>query len=229
LRELAEHLQSAREAERARIAHEIHDELGAALTAVKLNLSWYVEKGTGGRRGIDTRLEDALRVVEDAIRTVRRIATELRPSLLDNLGLTAAIEWQAAEFRKRASIRCTVDLEQIDGKVSSQVETAVFRMVQESLTNVARHAHASAVSIVGRIEEGMLRVEIADNGNGFELAQLEGSTSLGIRGMIERARMHDGEVNVVAAPGKGARVSIAFRVPRDGADGGADRVGKGPR
>src|SRR6185436_13870282 len=117
LRALAEHLQSVREAERARIAHEIHDELGAALTAVKLNLSWYVQKATGGRRGLDKRQEDAVAVVDAAIRTVKRIATELRPSLLDNLGLMAAIEWQVSEFRKRSRIRCAVDLGGIDAKV----------------------------------------------------------------------------------------------------------------
>ena len=216
LRELAEHLQTVREAERTRIAHEIHDELGAALTAVKLNLSWYVEKATGGRRGLDKRLEDAVRVVDEAIRTVKRIATELRPSLLDHLGLMAAIEWQVAEFRKRSRIRCTADLEGIDAKVSSQVETAVFRMVQESLTNVARHAHASEVSVTARVADGMLRVEIADNGDGFDEERLEASMSLGIRGMVERARMHQGEVRVVGKAGSGTRVSIAFRITQDG-------------
>jgi signal transduction histidine kinase len=213
LRSLSASLQRAREQESARIAREIHDQLGSALTSLR----WDLE-------GVDRALSDLsasynpdeqkhkiaamLRLTDQTVDTVRRIASELRPSILDDLGLVPAVEWQARQFQARTGITCRFDcsLESVD--LSSEQSTAVFRILQEALTNVLRHAEATQVDIVMEQWDGSLVVTITDNGRGMTQDQKTSRSSLGLLGMQERALMVGGMVDVAGEEGKGTRVTV---------------------
>jgi len=212
LRDFAARLDAVREEERTRVAREIHDELGQALTALRLDLSWLQKKrcGAGESR---KKLNEMIRQVDETIESVRRIASELRPSILDNLGLIAAIEWQAAEFRKRTRMRTTVvsNVETVDLPLESSI--AMFRVVQEALTNVMRHARASKVEIVLRHEDDLFRISVTDNGIGVTLGQKKDLKSLGIVGMKERVARIGGDFNFLSERGKGTRIEIVIPVP----------------
>lgn len=210
LRKLSVHLQSVRDSERTSIAREIHDELGSTLTSIKMDLHWFSKKLATGKTPDVGKLAVTIGVVDSAIRTVQRIATELRPSLLDHLGLWPALEWQVEQFESHAGIPCRLSLLADECAIGPEARTAVFRMVQESLTNVARHAGATQVEIVARKETGHLIVEINDNGIGMHEEKTVHSGSFGLQGMRERARSFAGEVTLRTAPGKGTSVRISI-------------------
>jgi signal transduction histidine kinase len=152
-----------------------------------------------------------LRLADSTIQVVRRIVTELRPGVLDDLGLVAAIEWQAQEFQGRMGIRCDFASDRSDFPLDSQAGTAVFRICQETLTNVARHAQATRVTISLREEAGNLVLTVADNGRGITEQEIADRTSLGLLGMRERAFLVSGEVSIGGRPGKGTTVRV--RIP----------------
>jgi signal transduction histidine kinase len=213
LRGLAAHLVAIREEERTRIAREIHDELGQTLTALRIDLSWLSERLTAAGGGpLAPRLEERLRVlpllVDQAIGTVRRIATELRPAVLDDLGLAAAVEWQVQEFRLRTSIPCRLHSSLKSQRVPRDVATAAFRIFQETLTNVARHAKASAVFVKLGASGGHLLLEVSDDGRGIPPEALRSHRSVGLVGMRERALGLGGQVRVENAAGHGTRVRV---------------------
>jgi PAS domain S-box-containing protein len=213
LRKLAARLVSAREEERTRIAREVHDELGQALTAVKLDLSWLAGKLSARSARMHERIRSTLKLADGLIRSVRRISTELRPSVLD-LGLAAAVEWQVQEFQARTGIQCKVRL--LTQEVfAPEVSTALFRILQETLTNVARHAKATRVEVVNQKERDRLVLRIRDNGQGFDSEDSSISKSTGLLGMRERAAILGGGVNISSAPGKGTTVTawIPLRPP----------------
>ncbi len=213
LRELAIYLQHTRENERARIAREIHDDFGQQLTALKMDLL------SLGRYLPDDNVEAARRagrmsaLVDDAIDKVRKLASELRPGLLDDLGLTAALEWQADDFQQRAGIECVLSLPEDDLPLAPELSTDVFRIFQESLTNIARHAQASRVEIRLTVEQGELILEIQDNGIGITPDQVRRRGSLGLLGMGERARLWGGQICFEGSPGQGTRVSLKMPLP----------------
>ena len=211
LRNLSEHLQSLLEEERTRISREIHDELGQALTALKIDLSLTRRSlASGGRAGLSAKVHENERAVNRIIRTVRRIATELRPGVLDELGVAAALEWMAQDFRNRTGIECKVAFEGVD-KVSDSVRaTAIFRIAQEALTNVMRHASASRVNMSLKKKDRTLVVEVRDNGVGISDGRIAGSKSLGLIGIRERVRLLGGEAVIRGKPGEGTLVRVTL-------------------
>jgi len=213
LRALSAHLLKVREAERTRIAREIHDDLGQLLTALMMDLSWLEDRVTkprevATRHQLVEKVELMSKLVGRTMDTVRTIAAELRPGVLDELGLKAAIEWQCADFQKRTGIKCELLTELDEVALDRQSATAVFRILQESLTNVLRHAKASAVLLVLDVPSDNLVLEIRDDGRGVTEAEMTDPRSLGILGMRERAGAVGGEVDIAGADGEGTRVTV---------------------
>lgn len=212
LRALSVRLQAVREEESVRIAREIHDELGGALTGLKMDLSWINKRLSGeGRAAVQQKLRSALELIDETVVKVRNISTELRPSVLDDLGLAAAIEWQAREFEKRTEIRCDIVSLHEDITFSPEKSTAVFRIFQEILTNVSRHAHASRVEVRMTGQGGDLLLKVSDNGRGIDEGKVAEATSIGLLGMRERAMIFGGQVDVAGSAGRGT--TVAVRIP----------------
>ncbi|MDQ5846575.1 MAG: sensor histidine kinase, partial [Acidobacteriota bacterium] len=220
LRALSARLQSAREEEGTRIAREIHDELGSALTSLKWDLE-EMDKILSTSSGpseltLREKLLEPMKLADTAISAIRRIASELRPSVLDDLGLVAAIEWQAQQFQARTGIVCVCEclLEKVG--LSEDQSTAVFRILQEALTNVLRHAHATKVDIKANREKGDFVLSVSDNGKGISESDKSESHSLGILGMRERAHLIEAEIDIKGVEGRGTVVLL--RVPISGQD-----------
>lgn len=211
LHQLAGYLQTAREQERSSIAREIHDELGQAMTALKMDLAWLTKQVPSEQTSLHERLRGMNDLANDTIKTVRRLATQLRPGVLDDLGLLAALEWQAQEFQTRTGIICdfTPDVEIND--LAPEHATALFRICQESLTNVARHAQATQVNIHLWGEDNHLLLEIKDNGRGITINETTNSRSFGLLGMQERAFLLGGEFQLTGRPNQGTTVTA--RIP----------------
>lgn len=211
LRDLSAHLQNIREEERMHIAREMHDELGQLLTGFKMDVISVKRKlGSDTDALILKKLDTMETSSDDAIRFVRKLSAELRPSLLDDLGLIAALEWHSHEFENRYNIRVIFQSEMADISVPPLVATGIFRIFQESLTNIARHAKAHQVKASLRIADGTLKMEITDDGRGFDTnAQRK---TLGLLGMKERAIMIGGELTLHSSPGKGTTVTITVPV-----------------
>ncbi len=212
LRALSTHLQTLIERERSRIAREIHDELGRELTTLKFEVASLRDRTA--KTGSETDREKftgILKNIDGAISSVRRIATELRPAVLDTLGLTAAIEWQAKDFQNRTGIKCNLSAMEEDIQLNDETATAVFRIFQESLTNVARHANASEVWVSVDRTNRHLIMKIEDNGKGLDAIALPGARSLGIVGMQERVRLLNGQLAVEGNQDQGTIVQV--RVP----------------
>ena len=211
LRNLSERLQSLLEEERTRISREIHDELGQALTALKIELSLTRRSlVSGGYAKQSAEINECERAVNRIIRTVRKIATELRPGVLDELGVIAAIEWMVKDFKKRTGIGCKVSIQGVDKISDTTRATAIFRIVQEALTNVMRHAAASQVKVSLEKKGHTLAVEVRDNGIGITEARITGSKSLGLIGIRERVRLLGGEAVIRGKPGEGTSVKVTL-------------------
>ena len=209
LRSLATRQQDIREDERSRIAREIHDSLGQALTALKLQLVAAQDVAATETPALSARLAETALMVDDLVKSVRRIATELRPPILDQLGLPAAVEWLAQDFGRRTGIRCQTSIHPTDGAITSELATALFRIVQEALTNVLRHAGATRVDIELGVKSGCVMVEINDDGSGITESGM-GPGSLGILGMRERAAALGGVLEVAPRSNGGTRVAAWF-------------------
>ena len=213
-RDFATRLEAVREEERTRVAREIHDELGQALTALKLDLAW-VHRKMARSAEIRKKMQAMIAHVDDTIDRVRRISSELRPAILDDLGLIPAIEWQLSEFQKRTKIR-TEMVSNADGvELPNDASAAIFRVVQEALTNVMRHADASKVSIQLNLNFDALRISIEDNGKGMMLKEKTNVGSMGIVGMKERIVRLRGDFNIYSEPGQGTRLEILIPVQHD--------------
>jgi signal transduction histidine kinase len=209
LRALTTHLQSVREKEQTRIAREIHDELGQALTGLKMDLTWLMNR-LPQQKLFMNKVKSMSRLIDSTIHSVRRIASGLRPEALDAFGLAAAINWQALEFQKRSGVRCTIQLPTDGPEPDPERATALFRIFQELLTNVARHSNATRVEIQLQVTASSLALEVRDNGRGITARETENSRSLGILGMRERALQFEGNVEIEGMPGKGTRVRVAI-------------------
>jgi len=210
LRALSVYLQYVREEEQTRIAREVHDELGQALTGLKLDLSRLSGQLPKHLKPQIERMDLMSTRIDTTIQTVRRIASELRPGMLDDLGLVAALEWQANEFQTRTGIACEVTTMLEEPLLDQDLNTAFFRIFQETLTNVIRHAAATRVEVLLRKEAGALVMEIRDNGRGISEAQISNTRSIGLRGMRERAAVLGGEVDIHGWPGKGTTVTVGI-------------------
>jgi len=209
LRSLATRQQDIREYERTRIAREIHDSLGQALTALKLQLAAAQDAAATEAPALSARLAETALMVDDLVKSVRRIATELRPPILDQLGFPAAVEWLAQDFSRRTGLRCQTAILPTDGAITSELATALFRIVQEALTNVLRHAGATRVDIELGMKSGCVMLEIDDDGSGITEAGM-GPGSLGILGMRERAAVLGGVLEVAPRSNGGTRVAAWF-------------------
>ena len=210
LRELSRHLESVREEERTSMAREIHDELGQTLTALKIDLSWLAKRLPHEQQSLVEKTESMYALVDRAIQTVKRISTELRPGALDDLGLADAMEWQIQDFGKRTDIKSTFSARPEGIVLDRERSTAVFRVCQEALTNIVRHAKATRVSVSLRTGPNRVSLKISDNGQGIEESQILDPTAFGLIGMRERARYLGGEVRISGAPGKGTLVVMSI-------------------
>jgi PAS domain S-box-containing protein len=213
LRRLSQRMVEAREDERRRIARELHDELGQRLTALKMEVSSLRPALQPG--SADGRIDAMLEMLDETVASVRRIAADLRPLMLDDLGLGAAIEWLARDAARHIGIEVTVRLGDGDPPLGDRATIALYRMVQEALTNVARHAHATDVHIEMNQQHGMLVLTVRDNGVGFSARATQKEGSYGLMGIRERALMLGGWMEVDNPPGGGGRVTV--RLPLEGA------------
>ena len=204
LRELSARVLEAREEEKTRIARELHDELGQLLTALKLDLAWLRERLPAGEPA--TKAAEMAEVLDRTVASTRRISADLRPLMLDDLGLADAASWLAEDFGKRAGVACHVTLPEELPALSKALATAVYRAIQESLTNIARHAQARRTWVIFSAENGHIHVEIEDDGRGIAAEDLAKARSLGLKGMRERVTYFGGSLDVARAPRGGTRL-----------------------
>jgi PAS domain S-box-containing protein len=207
-RQLATHLETIREAERTHLAREIHDELGQQLTGLKMDISWLNKKIKSEDEEVNQKIKETIQLIDSTVKSVRRIATELRPSILDDLGLVAAMEWQSEEFEKRFQIKCIFKSGISNEIIPPQLATGIFRIYQECLTNVLRHSEATEVRSVLEIRDRNLRLNITDNGRGFVVEEIANKKTLGLLGMKERSSLMGGTYEISSDPGKGTSILI---------------------
>ena len=212
LQELSDHVQKVKEDERARIAREIHDDIGGNLTAIKIDLMWLTNRLPKDFTAMHEKAGAIERLVDRTMETTQRISRDLRPGILD-LGLIAAIEWQAEEFQRRMNIPCEVVTSDDDVYLDQDLSVAIFRIFQETLTNISKYAQASRVDVSLVVGEDVVVLEVCDNGRGIAPEQIHKPGSFGIRGMLERARSLRGDVEIDGHPGAGTRVKV--EIPLD--------------
>jgi signal transduction histidine kinase len=213
LRALAVHMQSVREEESVRIAREIHDQLGQALTALKMDLIWIANRAPADQSDLREKSQSMLSLIDDTIKSVGEITARLRPTVLDELGLVAAIGWQAGDFQRRSGIRCNVSLPEEPPVLDRDRSTAAFRIFQELLTNVARHAGATRVDVSVKPDRGAFVLTVEDNGVGIDSDAARSPKSLGLTGIRERALPFGGSVDIAGDPGQGTRVRVTIPRP----------------
>jgi len=217
LAELTAHIEKVKEQERERISREIHDDLGGNLTAIKMALSMLTARLPQGDQQLQQKAAYVDALVDRTIDAVHRLTLDLRPSVLD-FGLLPALEWQVKEFEAQSGIRCTLQAGMKELELEPEQATALFRIAQEALTNIAKHAHASAVAVRLARSRGVLTLKIADNGRGIRPADRSKRDSFGLRGMAERASALGGTLTLGHAPGGGTEVAIKIRLPAPVAD-----------
>lgn len=208
LRELSARLQSVREEERTHIARVIHDELGQTLTGLKMDVAWLQRHLDRQQPALLEKTQAMSDLIDTTIQTVRRISSELRPGILDDLGLVATIEWQLQEFQTRSGIQGKLISALEEATLDADGATAAFRIFQEILTNVARHAQATQVEVTLEESASFLTLQVQDNGRGMTESEIHSPKSIGLLGMQERARLRAGEVQFQATPGKGTTVTV---------------------
>lgn len=215
LRALSTYLQTVREEERTRIAREVHDELGQALTSCKLDLSWIASKIPRDLKPLHEKARALTAHIDSTIQTVRRISTELRPGVLDHLGLVAALEWQANDFESRTGIQCNVRGKlPLESALGQQLSTTLFRIFQETLTNIIRHASATRVEVNLRAANGEITLQVTDNGRGITKQEIGDTKSMGLLGMRERAGLLGGIFHIARLRrGGGTRVTVRVPLP----------------
>jgi len=216
LQALSARLQVLREEERTHMAREIHDELGQQLTSLKIDVTQLNKAiDRDDRAALAARTQALAALLDTMIQTVRRIATDLRPAVLDDFGLLAAIEWQVQDFQGRSGINCRFSSNVQELKLEAPVATALFRMFQEALTNIARHAQATRVDADLAVEAGRLTLQVRDNGLGITDRQRLGTGSLGLVGMRERVRQIGGEFQIQSIPGQGTTVAVSVPIAKE--------------
>ncbi|MDD5232239.1 MAG: PAS domain S-box protein [Syntrophales bacterium] len=208
LRALAAGIETVREEERTRIARELHDELGQVLTGLKMDVSWIQKRLSPGEKLLRDKMQFMLEYLNPAVQMVRRISTELRPGILDDLGLKEAMEWQIRDFENRTGIRVALRSNMGENRLQGDVSTALFRILQESLTNIIRHAGATEVGIDIEQKKNSISLRVRDNGRGISKRRSEARNSIGIAGMRERAELAGGEFRITGSRGKGTEIFV---------------------
>ncbi len=203
---LAERLRRAREEERTKVSRDLHDQIGQILTAIKMDLTWMTRRLPAANFELIQRLKATTGLINEGVQSVRNICSGLRPGVLDDLGLAAAIEWQANEFAVRTGIACEASIGSADLTLDGERATEIFRIFQECLTNVIRHAQAHTVRVSMTEHDDDLCLVVADDGKGFRESDVSGS--LGFLGMKERAQMCNGDIQIIGDPGKGTIVTL---------------------
>ena len=216
LRSLAVHLLSAREEERKKVAQEIHDELGQVLTALVMDLQWLDTRLGRSPKQVKEKMRGILELADHTIRTVQRISAELRPRMLDDLGLAAALEWLAGDFQRRMQIPCRVEVAVTESRIGGNAATTIFRIVQEALTNVARHSRARHVEVRLVEKDNALLLTVRDDGVGITEEQAGGPASFGLIGLRERVKGLDGTLAIHGEPGEGTVLSATIPFPGTG-------------
>lgn len=204
-----------REEERKSIAREIHDELGQQLTVLKMEISWMIRKLDETGNNIEARLTDLLGTIDDTMKAVRRICAELRPTVLDDIGLGAAMDWHIKQFQNSTGITVKINEFRETLDMPSDIKTALFRIFQESLTNIARHAEAKVVNVKLSIIDDFITLTIVDDGKGFDMGVADQKRTFGILGMKERSLALGGEYTIESKPGKGTVVKVSIPVIAD--------------
>ena len=214
LRALAERLQWVREEDRKRVARDLHDQIGQILTAIKMDMTWMTRHLPETEVAVLSRIKESIQLINDGVKAVRTICSGLRPGVLDDLGLAAAIEWQASEFASRSGVLCQVSVPPVDLHLDGDRATATFRIFQECLTNVIRHAQAKSVRVDLCQEEESILLVVQDDGIGFTESGFSNAFgSLGLLGMKERAQFCGGDMQISSSPGNGTTITV--RVPVD--------------
>jgi hypothetical protein len=211
LRELALTAQTVREQEKSRVARELHDELAQALTALKMDVTWIRERVPADDGRVSGKLADIEALLDSTVAATRRISADLRPLMLDDLGLIPAAEWLVQKFTERTGIRCELAIGVTDLELEDPQASAVFRILQESLTNAARHAQPSLVEVTIDRSDGVVALTVRDNGRGFSPQQPRKPGSYGLMGLRERAYLLGGEVNILSEPDRGTTIEV--RIP----------------
>ena len=216
---LFQHIQNIRETERTNIAREIHDELGQQLTILKMDISWLQKKLKDHKDiAVPKKIEETINMLSETIKTVRRIATDLRPSMLDDLGLIAAMEWQSHEFEKRSGINISFQSGILQLPITTTAATSFFRIYQEALTNIGRHAKAKNVFCNLQLQNEQLILTIKDDGQGFDIRTLSSKKTLGLLGMKERALMMGGLFEIKSVPDEGTTIVVTASLNIQNAD-----------
>ncbi|MEW6585984.1 MAG: PAS domain-containing sensor histidine kinase, partial [Nitrospirota bacterium] len=214
-RALSTRLTQTQETERRRLSRELHDQVGQNLTALSVNLNYMIEHlSNESVSEVGSRLEDSKTLIKEIMKPIRNIMADLRPRILDDYGLVSAIHWYSDQFSKRAKLPVVFKGGQLEPRLPSEVETNLFRILQESLTNIAKHAHAGKVTITLKEEKGRVELGIADNGVGFDTENVNewtGKKSFGLIGMRERAEASGGKLSVISSPGKGTQLIIEVK------------------
>ena len=212
LRELSSHIQDVREQERIAIAREVHDDMGSTLTAIKLDIAWL-----GGRLTDKPVLAEKAKnievLVDRCIAAAGNISRSLRPSILDTFGIVAAIEMEAGEFEQRTGISCAFEYDPVIADVPPDISIALFRIFQETLANISKHAQASEVAVFMHDRDGGIELKVQDNGRGFTEADRAKPRSFGLRGIRERVEYFGGRVSIESAPGQGTQIGVY--IPRE--------------
>lgn len=217
LRNLAVHLLHAREEERRKVAREIHDELGQILLALKMDLQWIEKRLDPVSPQVKEKIRVSIELADQTIQIVHRIASDLRPGILDDIGLAAAIDWLAGDFTRRNGIPCQVDFTAQASRIGGNGSTSLFRIIQEALANVALHAQASVASVEVWEAESALVLRIHDDGQGITEEQAGSALSLGLIGIRERVQELCGEISILGKPGKGTTLTVTIPLPSEGA------------
>jgi signal transduction histidine kinase len=210
LRKLSEHLQTVREEERSHIAHELHDELGQQLTVMKMDLFWLKNRCNENQKWLSEKIDKLIVITDQVIETIRNISTELRPVVLDHFGIKAAIEWQAKKFEEQTGIKCETILPKKKVLLDSQVSITIFRVCQEALTNVYRHAKAKNVKITMQDEKNTLILKIQDDGKGIGKKDISNPNTFGLLGIHERVNSLNGEFKIKSFKDKGTLLIICL-------------------
>lgn len=216
LRDLSAHLESIREDERARISRELHDELGQDLTGLKMDLSWLSQNLDENQESLHEKTESMKKQVDVTLQTVKRLYTELRPRVLDELGLTAAIEWLADEFQESTGIRCKVKHNFKDTNLSRSISTTIFRIFQQSLNNAYRHSDADQITINLEQTGTEIVFKINDNGRGITQEQISDPKAFGLIGMRERVRYCGGDFKITGIRNRGTRIDVKIPMRKKG-------------
>ncbi len=213
LRNFSAYLQSTREQERTSISREIYDELGQLLTVLKMDIRWLDKRLPKYQGPLLNKTKSMAQLIDMGVESVQRICSELRPSLLDDLGISAAIGWQIQEFTDRTGIKHRITITPEDIALAPDLSTAIFRIFQEALTNIVRHADATMVNVSLTQKNYDLTLTVADHGKGITPKQISDSKSFGLLEMRERARYYNGDVKITGVRGKGSTVTVSIPLP----------------